>query len=116
MKKDSLEQSSKIQEMGQRKKLPLLAPLLPSVTSQSQVSLAGKWNVQLGSFSSASNARGLQRKLRGKGFDAFIVSSPDQKLHRVLVGPYSDRNRADAAIPKLRKLTGLDGVTRRVQR
>lgn len=86
-----------------------------TIAERKQVSLAGKWNVQLGSFSSASNARGLQRKLRGKGFDAFIISSSDQKLHRVLVGPYSDRNRADAAIPKLRKLTGLDGVTRRVQ-
>lgn len=86
-----------------------------TVSERKPPSLPGEWNVQLGSFSSASNARGLQRKLRDKGFDVFIISSADQKLHRVLVGPYTDLNRANAAIPKLRKLTGLDGVTRRAQ-
>ena len=66
----------------------------------------------------ASQVRQMLEGCRGsrdKGFDAFIISSADQKLHRVLVGPYTDLNRANAAIPKLRKLTGLDGVTRRAQ-
>jgi DedD protein len=64
---------------------------------------AGRWWVQLGSFSSESNAQRLARDLRGAGFtiDVTKVTAGGRDLHRVRAGPASDRVTATALRDRL---------------
>lgn len=83
----------------------------PAATQQSRAAAppakpaaaAGGWWVQLGSFSSAQNAQGLARKLRGQGFniDVSVVRSGGKELHRVRAGPEKDRTAATALRSRL---------------
>jgi DedD protein len=73
------------------------------------------WSVQLASFSKAANAQGLRKKVAARGFRVFVVRSGDGAHHRVYVGPYPSRVRAEGVIPKLKALTGLAGVARRLE-
>ena len=62
------------------------------------------WAVQVGSFSSEKNARGLAEDLRGQKYSAFHVRKniDGRILYRVLIGPERDRGRADALASRLR--------------
>lgn len=64
---------------------------------------AGKWWVQLGSFSSEQNAQALARKLRDAGYsiDVSRIRSNGKDLHRVRAGPVNDRAAATALQKKL---------------
>jgi DedD protein len=64
---------------------------------------AGRWWVQLGSFSSESNAQRLARDLRAAGFviDVSKVTAGGRDLHRVRAGPASDRVTATALRDRL---------------
>lgn len=70
------------------------------------------WVVQVGSFSNAENARNLVEKLRAAGFQA---RDPDpielrgKKLYRVQVGPVLEKDRAQALLPRVNKVTGTKG-------
>jgi len=68
----------------------------PSPATAAPAKPAGKWWVQLGSFSSADNAQRLARELRAKGFSIEVsaVKSAGRELHRVRAGPEADRNAA----------------------
>lgn len=70
------------------------SPLVPAPAAAAKP--AGKWWVQLGSFSSADNAQRLARELRAKGFSIEVsaVKSGGKELHRVRAGPEADRNAA----------------------
>lgn len=63
-------------------------------------SLPVTWSVQLASLATRESAEELQKKLRSKGYNAY-VRSVDGK-NRVLVGPVVDRAEAD----RLRDLLG----------
>lgn len=71
----------------------------PAVASQ-----ASGWAVQVGSFSSEKNARGLVADLRGKQYSAFHVRKniEGRILFRVLIGPEQNRERAEALARRLR--------------
>lgn len=68
--------------------------------------------VQLGTFSSKTNAEGLVKKLKSKDFPAFIepIRSGDKMLYRVRVGPEVDREDANALLQKLRQEMKIDGT------
>ncbi len=70
------------------------------------------WAVQLGSFASRENAVRLAGELEDKGYEAEVsVHVADGRtLHRVRVGPVSDRESAEALVGRLQ----LEGVTGRV--
>lgn len=72
------------------------APATASASPPAPAKPAGKWWVQLGSFSSADNAQRLARELRAKGFtiEVSAVKSGGRELHRVRAGPEVDRNAA----------------------
>jgi cell division septation protein DedD len=74
----------------------------PSSTSKPPVAPAGSWFVQVDSFRSRDNANALVAKLKGKGYDAFIVDVPKPLLH-VRVGPYPQRSAADGVVAQLKK-------------
>lgn len=70
------------------------------------------WIVQLGSFSSQSNAMILRDKLRAKGYSAFVeaVNNAGKSVFRVRVGPELRREAADKLREKLvtdMNMTGL---------
>jgi DedD protein len=60
--------------------------------------------VQLGAFSSAANAKALQKKLQENKFKAYteLVKSPGGDRTRVRVGPYASRDAADKARDQLK--------------
>ncbi len=71
-----------------------------------------EWRVQVGSFRSASNARGLRDRLDGEGFDASVDEREvgDEALYRVRVGPVASSEAAEALKADLAGRAGLDGV------
>lgn len=68
------------------------------------------WSVQVGSFASRDNADGLQKKLKDKGYPAFVYrnASENPPLFRVRVGPYTKQDEAKLAAQRLREELRLD--------
>jgi DedD protein len=64
---------------------------------------AGRWWVQLGSFSSEANAQRLASDLRARGFTIEVskVTAGGRDLHRVRAGPAADRGSATALRDRL---------------
>lgn len=73
-----------------------------------------RYLVQVASFSSEKRADALAADLRSAGMtvEVDVVERNGGRLHRVRVGPYSDRPAADAAISKIK--TGSNGLIPRV--
>ena len=71
---------------------------------------AGRWAVQVGSFSSRANADQLSEWCREQGYGARVVTGKDggRTLHRVRVGPYASRDAARSAVAEL-ALLGRSG-------
>lgn len=63
------------------------------------------WVVQVASLSSASNAAGHEKKLRGIGFPAFIEKADvgGRTWYRVRVGPETKRGAANALAARLKQ-------------
>lgn len=70
------------------------------------------WVVQLGSFSSEENAKGLNEKLRKSGYPAFVepVKRGATTAFRVRVGPEILRSDAETLKQKLKKSMQIDGI------
>lgn len=62
------------------------------------------WAVQVGSFSSETNARRLAGLLTSSGYPAFVARNvvDGRVMYRVRVGPETDRERAEALAQRLR--------------
>lgn len=75
----------------------------PAAPAAAAPAATGGWWVQLGSFSSEQNARGLATRVRGKGFavDVSKVRSEGRDLFRVRAGPEKDRAAATALRSRL---------------
>ncbi len=70
--------------------------------------------VQVGAFSTATDANALRDKLRGAGFNTFTdtVTTDKGVLTRVRVGPAMNRAEADALNASLKAKMGLNGMVR----
>lgn len=70
------------------------------------------WVVQVGSFSSKSNAEKLRNKLRKMGMASFVITgvSNNKKVYRVRVGPEIDRAEAENIQTKIKEKTKLSGL------
>src|SRR5690606_18304279 len=64
---------------------------------------AGSWWVQVGSFASEANARGLAGEVRAKGFGVEVsrVRSGNRDMFAVRAGPAKDRDAAQALRSRL---------------
>lgn len=82
---------------------PAAATPPPARATAAPAAATGGWWVQLGSFSSEQNARGLASRLRGKGFAIEVsqVRSGGRDLFRVRAGPEKDRAAATALRSRL---------------
>ncbi len=72
----------------------------------------GNWVVQLGSFSSASNADGLRQTLRAQGYNAYTRSTQvdGRSITRVYVGPVVEREEANRLRDELARRQGSKGL------
>lgn len=70
------------------------------------------WVVQLGSFSSSSNAEALRDKLREKGFTAFVEPffRDGNKTYRVRVGPELEKRAAEELLGRLEQTGDYKGI------
>ena len=86
-----------------------LGDLASKVTAQLGGSSAGSsgtlYRVQTGAFSKKANADAMEKKLKAKGFDTYMVQSGG--LYKVQVGAYSVKANAEAMMEKV-KSAGFD--------
>ncbi len=69
------------------------------------------WVVQVGSFSSQSNAMALREKLRANGFNAFVERvDAGNVVYRVRVGPELKKTQAQVVKESLKEKMALDGL------
>lgn len=73
---------------------------------------ASGWVVQVGSFSSRANAKGLRDKLRKLGHACFVeeIKGESGAVYRVRVGPEVRRSSAEKLRKKLAEVAGLKGL------
>jgi len=77
---------------------------------------ATAWVVQVGSFSSAKNARALRDKLRKMGHATFVEAVKDKagkSVYRVRVGPEVRRDLAEKVLQQLARDAKLKGIVLR---
>lgn len=71
------------------------------------------WAVQVGSFSSESNALGLRDRLRDQEFSAYVdrlERDGEDPVYRLRVGPVVERDEAEGLLEDLREDADLDGL------
>ena len=70
------------------------------------------WIVQLGSFSSETNAQKLNEDLRKRGFTAFVepLQQKSKTIYRVRVGPELLRSDAEDICDKIEKSMQMEGI------
>ncbi len=83
-------------------------PAAPETTKEAPTS--SYFSIQVGAFSSKSNAENLARQLRKKGYTVDIIppASGKSRLYRVRVGRYKTRNGALSAARRLGKNEKID--------
>lgn len=81
-------------------------------TSSSRAVVADGWVVQVGTYANRDNARRLEKRLKGKGYQVMLESVRLQQGEalRVRVGPYGDKSSASSASDRIQRELGLKGV------
>ena len=69
------------------------------------------WTIQLGAFKDKKNINNLLKRLKRSGFQAHTIPKAviNGELTRIFVGPDVSRKKLEKQIPKLKKLTKLNG-------
>ncbi|HQV11754.1 MAG TPA: SPOR domain-containing protein [Nitrospira sp.] len=80
---------------------------VPVTTPPVSAAVAGGFVVQLGAYRDQANANSLRGKLKAEGYPGYTEKAGDKT--RVRVGPYPNREAAEAAMAKLKRL-GLNGA------
>ena len=86
--------------------------LASATTSAAASPAAGRWAVQVGSYSDGDNASNMVERLEAASFRAFSERSSDggRELVKVKVGPVLERQQAEALMARIRTETGVEGV------
>ncbi|HNH23924.1 MAG TPA: SPOR domain-containing protein, partial [Accumulibacter sp.] len=71
----------------------------------------GQHLIMAGAFANPENARQLQTRLSAAGIHAYteVLNSPDGKKTRVRAGPFANREAAEKALEKMKRI-GVSGV------
>jgi len=82
-----------------------------SATSVPASSAGGQYVILIGAFSNPANVKQLQTKIGELGIKVYTESlaSPEGKKTRVRAGPFPNREAADKALDKLKRI-GVNGV------
>lgn len=86
-------------------------PASPPPDAAAAKKAPGIYSVQTGAFRDIGDAEALQAKLKGGGYDAYLMTAPGadgKTVYRVRVGRYMDRKEADLTALRLKKVEGLD--------
>jgi cell division septation protein DedD len=78
--------------------------LRPSISSKAV------FTVQVGAFEDASYAEALKKELNKKGYKVYITTlelKGNEKLHKVCIGRFSSREKAEVLSTKIKKKEGL---------
>lgn len=69
------------------------------------------WTIQLGAFQNKANIISLMKKLNKAGFQVHTVPRDiiDGQLTRVFVGPNVSKEKLQSQLPRLKRLTNLNG-------
>lgn len=69
------------------------------------------WTIQLGAFQNAANINALLKTLHKAGFQAHTIPKQvvDGQLTRVFVGPDVSKSKLEKQLPRLKRLTKLEG-------
>lgn len=83
----------------------------PSEPQQMHPSVTA-WVIQVGSFSSRTNAVELRDKLRKSGFTSFVESfeGAAEASHRVRIGPEVSRSQAEKSLSRLQSRLAMNGI------
>ena len=84
----------------------------PPVKQKDEVKALSGWVVQAASLSNYASAKKLVEKLRKAGFDTMNpkrVIVKGKRYYRVQVGPELNKHRAERLLPKIRKITKVQG-------
>ncbi len=79
-------------------------------TNKPASAAAGPWSVQLGSYAEKKVAASLVKKLKDKGYDAYVTVTnvKGKELHRVRVGRFEQREEAEKLRETLRTAEKLE--------
>jgi DedD protein len=69
------------------------------------------WTIQLGAFQNKENINSLLKKLNNAGFQVHTIPHEvvDGQLTRVFVGPDISKKKLEEQLPRLKRLTNLNG-------
>lgn len=83
----------------------------PSEAAPARSGAGGPAVILIGAFANPENAKQLQGKINGAGVSTYteILDTPDGKKTRVRAGPFPNRETAEKALEKLKKI-GVSGV------
>jgi len=83
----------------------------PRPAPKKQVMPANAWTIQLGAFQNAANINSLLKTLHKAGFKAHTVPAEviDGELTRLFVGPDVSEEKLKKQLPRLKRLTKLEG-------
>ena len=85
---------------------PSASPSAPQAADSASVRGASgrTWSVQVGAFGSSGSAQKLETELDGAGFPAYVATTKQggKVLHRVRVGPVTERGEADRLAARLK--------------
>ncbi|MEH6566073.1 MAG: SPOR domain-containing protein [Halopseudomonas sp.] len=100
------------QEVAEQQANPAVASEPEPAPATTPAVAAGDWVVQLGSFSTASNAQGLSETLRSQGYNAYThsVTVQGSSITRVYVGPVASREAANRLRDELASKRGTKGL------
>lgn len=90
-----------------------VARAMPSAPAErGEAAIEEGWVVQVGSFSEEGRAQTLHKRLREKGFEAFVepFTSGEMHVYRVKVGPPAARADAEGLAVRLEQELGLKGL------
>ncbi|SQD76598.1 SPOR domain-containing protein [Moritella yayanosii] len=94
-------------------KMQKLAPLVKPVKTVKVIPPVGNsWSIRLGTFNNSTAVDELVKKIRKAGFNAYRLPRYKKtgQLNRLYVGPNVDKNELKRLLPKLQKITSLNGV------
>ena len=82
----------------------------PAETGKMAGHAGSSWSVQLGSYAERKVATSLAKKLKNKGYDAYVsvVNVKGKELHRVYVGRFAGRREAEKLRETLRTAEKLE--------
>ncbi len=91
---------------------PAIASEIPQPQPSTDATRHEQWTIQLGSFASEGNAKGLVAKLHEAGFTAFLtpLEHANKRQFRVRVGTTATRQEAERLHARLAQTLGYTGM------